>query len=62
MTFSITTPSITMICHSAEWNYAEGRILFSIMLSVIVLIVVILSVVMLRVAAQLPNIYSRVLD
>jgi len=44
MSFSIITLSITMICH-----YAEYRILFSIMLSVIVLNVVMLSVIVLNV-------------
>jgi hypothetical protein len=36
---------ITMICHYAEWNYAECRILFSILLSVIVLSVTMLNVI-----------------
>jgi hypothetical protein len=33
MTFGITALSKTMICHNAQWNYDECRILFSIMLS-----------------------------
>jgi hypothetical protein len=40
-----------MICHYAEWNYAECRIFFSFMLSVIVLSVVMLNVAMLSVVA-----------
>jgi hypothetical protein len=38
-----------MIYHYAEWNYAECRIFFSFMLSVIVLSVVMLSVFILSV-------------
>ncbi len=38
-----------MVCHYTEWNYAEGHIFFSFMLSVIVLNVVMLNVVMLNV-------------
>jgi hypothetical protein len=38
-----------MICHYAEWNYAEYRIFISFMLSVIVQSVIMLSVVMLSV-------------
>jgi hypothetical protein len=52
MTFSITTLIITMICHYAEWNYAECRIFFSFMMSVIVPSVVMLNAVMLGVVMQ----------
>jgi hypothetical protein len=44
-----------MICHNAEWNYADCCIFFSFMLSVIVLSVVMLNVVMLSVVAPVQG-------
>jgi hypothetical protein len=45
-----------MICHYAEWNYAECRNFFSSLLNVIVLSVVMLNVIMLSVVA--PSLWS----
>ncbi len=41
------TLSITMLCHFVECNYAEGRVIFIIMLKDVMLSVIMLSVVML---------------
>ncbi len=49
MVFSLMTLSITMIRDYAECNYAQGLVLFIIMLSVIILNVVMLNVIMLSV-------------
>jgi hypothetical protein len=49
------TLSTTMFCHYAEYCYAEGRILFIVMLNVIMLSVIMLSVVKMSVVAPLIN-------
>jgi hypothetical protein len=43
------TLSITMLYHDAEYYYAEGRVLFIVMMKVIMLNVIMLNVIMLNV-------------
>ncbi len=51
MTFRITTFSIATLCHGAECVYAEGCILFIVMLNVILPDVIMLYFVLLSVVA-----------
>ncbi len=63
--FSITVLSITTLCHSAEWPYAECNVFFVllsvIMLNVMMLCVIMLSVIMLSVMMRSVVILSVVM-
>ncbi len=52
MTLSINDTQNNNLCYYGEWQYAECRVLFIVMLSAIMLSVIMLSVIMLSVIMQ----------